>query len=204
MNIWWSLYAENTWFQASVTYMWNWRFVLPHPHKKKLLWSPLPGCAKCTILMWAHGLSRKAAALTLSGMCIASTSQKRGKGNRKGWLLLPWCQRTGRTFYVSMRKNIIVCFPVTRSCSPSLCRGQGTVLSRRKWNYLLSCWFIRGTPCFMFARAGRLSSTSACTDVVQKGCNNVYTLLVLMSWYWLWIHSARMLLLPLAGQPFGT
>ncbi len=31
VNIWWSLDAKNTWFQAYVTNLWNWPFHLPHP-----------------------------------------------------------------------------------------------------------------------------------------------------------------------------
>ena len=51
---------------------------------KKPVEIALPGCAKCTILIWAHGLSRKAAALNCLGCVSPQPARKGVKATEKG------------------------------------------------------------------------------------------------------------------------
>ena len=142
----------------------------------------------------------------------ASTRQKRGKGTRKrvaASTVMPknWKDflrvDENKTELFAFLSREVVCLPLAEGKELYATDGSGVLCSSAESSlaHLAPCSHEEADTLVYFCMLQMLC---------KRGARRwPYALLILMSWYWLWLHSARLLLmssgLRLAlGQTFGT
>ena len=148
--------------------------------------------------------SRKATALTLSRMCIASTRQKRCNGTRKRVAASTVIPNNWKDFLcVDVNKSELFAFLSRKVVRLTLAEGKelyatvGSGVCSPAESYCTR---------LLHGRKSRPTLVYFCMrQMLCKSCVRrwPYTLLILLLWYWLWLHSSRMLLMSF-GLPLAS